>query len=83
MVDLWWRSVKEVLLYTKTSLNRLTMGPTLNGPLMEVLGFRELQYRYNDRWVIIWDPNKSDRYRGVVDLGRWLVREALLTLKPL
>ena len=38
MVGLWRWSVREVLLYSKTSLNPPTTGPTLNGPFSEVVG---------------------------------------------
>ena len=45
--------------YRKTSLNRSTIGLTLNGP------FRELEYHYNSIvWAIIWDPNIVTDNRG-------------------
>ena len=38
VVDPWRWLVREVLLYTKTSPNRLTMESTLNDPFREVVG---------------------------------------------
>ena len=53
------------------------MGPTLNGPFREVLGFIEFEYCYHGMGDRL-GPKQSDRYRGVVGLCRLSVREALL-----
>ena len=51
--------------YSKTSLNRPTTGPTLNGPFREVVS---LEYCYNGiLWEISLGPNK------VIDIGEWLI----------
>ena len=42
------------------------MGPTLGGPFREVVGLGSVNICM------------GDRYRAVVDLGRWLVREVSL-----
>ena len=45
----------EVLLYSKTSLNRPTMGLTLNSPFRYMVGLGN----YNSiAYAIVWDPNK-------------------------
>ena len=36
------------------------MGPNLNGPFRKVVGFTELEYRYNGIvGGIVWDPNNA------------------------
>ena len=68
MDDLWRWSVREDLLYAKTSLNRLTMILTLNDPFREVVHLRKLEYHGDGIvWAIVWDPNKAVDNRGVAD----------------
>ena len=38
VASLWRWTVRDDLLYSKISLNQLTIGPTLNGPFREVVG---------------------------------------------
>ena len=56
--------VRGLCMYSKTSLNRPTMGPSLSGSFREVVG--------------LMSSNMGDRYTGVVDLWRWSVRAVLL-----
>ena len=52
------------------------MGPTLNGPVRNMVGF---EYCYNGIiWAVVWHTNKAIEYRGVIDLCRWSVKEILL-----
>ena len=54
--------------YSKTSLNRPTVGLTLNGPFREVIGLGSFEYHYNGIvWVIVWDPNKASA------IGEWSI----------
>ena len=51
------------------------MEPTLNGQFREVAGFGS----YNSLIMVEHlGPKESDRYREVVDLWRWSVRDNLL-----
>ena len=60
--------------YSKTSLNRWMTKPILSGPLRKVVGLVSKNIAMVDRF----GPKESDRYRRVVDLWRWSVREVLL-----
>ena len=46
-------------MYSKTSLNRLTMGPTLSGPIREVVDERSK--------AIVSDPDKG------IGIGEWSI----------
>ena len=60
--------VREVLLYTKTSLNRLIVRPILNGPFREVFGLGSQKINYHGIiWAIICDLNKT------IDIGEWSI----------
>ena len=48
-VDLWRWSVREVLLYSKTSINRPTMGPTFSGRFREMIGLGSSNVCMGDR----------------------------------
>ena len=61
-----------VCIYSKASLNRLTMGLTLSGLFTGVVGLGSWNNRLG--------PKQSDRYRRVVDLRRWSDREVLLNM---
>ena len=52
------------------------MGLTLSGPFREVVGSG---VRITLR-VIIWDRNKAIDIGGMVDLGKWLVREICIIM---
>ena len=55
-------------MYSKTSLSRPTMGPTLNSPFPEVVTFMELEYCYNGPVsAIVWDPNET------LDIREWSI----------
>ena len=57
------------------------MGPTLNGPLREVVGLGRWSDRLGPDTSDRLRPEESDRYKGVVSLWRWSVRESLLHKK--
>ena len=51
-----------MVIYSKTSLNRPTMEPTLNGPFREVVCLVRLCLQW-----ISWDPNKA------IDIEGWSI----------
>ena len=65
-------AVLSLCIYSKTSLNRLTMRPTLSG-LRELVGLGSQD--------ICMDRNKAIDIGGVVGLWRWLAREVLLFIQ--
>ena len=55
-------------MHRKTSLNRPTMGSSINGQFRGGVRFKELECHYNwIAWAIIWDPNKAS------DIGEWSI----------
>ena len=85
MVNPWRWSVREALLYSKTAPDRLTIGPTLNVPVREVVSLGS----WNNvivvfiAWASVWDPNKAIDIaeRSICRGGRF--ERFYFTLKPL
>ena len=58
---------KYIYIYSGTSLTRLTIGPTLNGPFREVVSLRSYNIVSIVLIVIDWDPNKA------ITIGEWSI----------